>query len=168
MCIWVLTASPFVIIERLLYTVCMFEQVFKNVDDILRKDACSTELDYIEQSSWILFLRYLEEYEKEQSNRAVLLGKEYTPLFEKRFRWGSWAVAKDAHGKRNHRTELVGDDLIHFVNNTLFPYLQGFRSSHQKNTLEYKIGELFAELKNKIESGYNLRGVLCVVNLQYK
>ena len=45
----------------------MFEQTFKNIDDILWKDAgCSTELDYAEQSSWILFLKWLNDYEKEK------------------------------------------------------------------------------------------------------
>ena len=35
----------------------MFEQVFKNIDDILHKDAgCGSELDYVEQTSWVLFL----------------------------------------------------------------------------------------------------------------
>ena len=38
----------------------MFEQVFKNIDDVLRKEAgCTTELDYTEQTSWLLFLKYL-------------------------------------------------------------------------------------------------------------
>lgn len=35
----------------------MFEQTFKNIDDVLWKDAgCTSELDYTEQSSWLLFL----------------------------------------------------------------------------------------------------------------
>ena len=47
----------------------MFEQVFKNIDDILWKDAgCSTELDYAEQSSLDTFLKWLDDYEKEKRN----------------------------------------------------------------------------------------------------
>ena len=39
----------------------MFEQAFKNIDDVLRKEAgCTTELDYTEQTSWLLFLKYLD------------------------------------------------------------------------------------------------------------
>lgn len=39
----------------------MFEQAFKNIDDALRKQAgCGTELDYAEQTSWLLFLKYLD------------------------------------------------------------------------------------------------------------
>ena len=37
------------------------EQAFKKIDDILRKDAgVSSEMDYIEQTSWLLFLKYLD------------------------------------------------------------------------------------------------------------
>ena len=43
----------------------MFEQSFKNIDNLLRKDkGLSTEIDYVEQTSWLLFLKYLEDLEK--------------------------------------------------------------------------------------------------------
>ena len=39
----------------------MFEQAFKNIDDVLWKEAgCSSQLDYTEQTSWLLFLKYLD------------------------------------------------------------------------------------------------------------
>ena len=45
----------------------MFENTFKNIDDILHKDAgCGSELDYVEQSSWVLFLKYLDDLEVER------------------------------------------------------------------------------------------------------
>ena len=54
----------------------MFEQTFKNIDDILHKDAgCSSELDYVEQTSWILFLKYLDDLEKDRKTSAELSGK---------------------------------------------------------------------------------------------
>ena len=54
----------------------MFEQTFKNIDDILHKDAgCSSELDYTEQASWMLFLRYLDDLERERSLAAELENK---------------------------------------------------------------------------------------------
>ena len=47
----------------------MFEQTFKNIDDVLWKDAgCGSELDYVEQSSWVLFLKYLNDLEKERES----------------------------------------------------------------------------------------------------
>jgi len=46
----------------------MFEQAFKNIDDILRKEAgCTTELDYTEQTSWLLFLKYLDGLEQDKA-----------------------------------------------------------------------------------------------------
>jgi len=56
----------------------MFEQVFKNIDNELRKDAgVSSELDYIEQTSWILFLKYIFDFEKDKAKEAALAGHEY-------------------------------------------------------------------------------------------
>ena len=51
----------------------MYEQAFKNIDDTLWKDAgCSSELDYIEQTSWVLFLKYLDDFESERETAAIL------------------------------------------------------------------------------------------------
>lgn len=140
----------------------MFEQTFKNIDDILHKDAgCGSELDYVEQTSWILFLKYLDDLEKDRATAAELTGKTYSPIVEKQFQWTVWAMPKDKDGKINHHTALTGDDLTDFVNNELFPYLKKFKlSADSADTIEYKIGEIFSELKNRIQSGYNLREVI--------
>lgn len=62
----------------------MFEQAFKNIDDIMYKDAgASNELDYVEQTSWLLFLKYLEELEKDKIAISQLDGKPYTPIIDK-------------------------------------------------------------------------------------
>jgi len=54
----------------------MFEQTFKNIDDVLWKDAgCTSELDYTDQSSWLLFLKYLDALETEKATGAALSGK---------------------------------------------------------------------------------------------
>ena len=81
----------------------MFEQTFKNVDDILHKDAgCGSELDYVEQTSWILFLKYLDDLEKDKATAAELTGKTYEPIIEKKFQWNTWAAPKDKNGKLDH------------------------------------------------------------------
>ena len=57
----------------------MFEQTFKNIDDVLWKEAgCATELDYTEQTSWILFLKYLDDLERANEQKAELQGKKYS------------------------------------------------------------------------------------------
>jgi type I restriction enzyme M protein len=150
----------------------MFEQTFKNIDDILHKDAgCGSELDYVEQTSWILFLKYLDDLEKDRATAAELTGKTYTPIIDKEYQWTVWAMplrpVRQAQGTQgpkkelDHHKALTGDDLTDFVNNKLFPYLKKFKTSAESaDTIEYKIGEIFSELKNRIQSGYNLREVI--------
>lgn len=140
----------------------MFEQVFKNIDDVLWKEAgCSSELDYTEQSSWMLFLKYLDDLETERSMKAELLGKSYTHIIDLPHQWSTWAAPKKQDGKFDHDAALTGDDLIDFVNEDLFPYLRGFKErAASPDTTEYKIGEIFSEIKNKFQSGYSLRDAL--------
>ncbi|MDA3885036.1 MAG: N-6 DNA methylase [Candidatus Delongbacteria bacterium] len=140
----------------------MFEQTFKNIDDILYKDSGSdSELDYIGQTSWVLFLRYLEDLEQDKADHAALEGKEYEYIIEDKFRWPEWAMPKTADGKLDHHKALTGPDLVKFVDYELFPYLSGFKQkADHAQTIEYKIGEIFSELKNKIQSGYNLREII--------
>ncbi len=151
----------------------MFEQTFKNIDDILHKDAgCSSELDYVEQTSWVLFLKYLDDFEKDKKTSAELAGKTYTPIISKEYSWNVWACPKLAlsgvegkDGKLDHHSALGGDDLKDFVDQKLIPYLKKFKANAESpDTIEYKIGEIFNELKNKIQSGYNLREVLNLVD----
>jgi type I restriction enzyme M protein len=140
----------------------MFEQTFKNIDDVLRKeDGCTTELDYTEQTSWLLFLKYLDDLEQERSMEAELAGKPYEFIVDEAHRWATWAAPHKADGTLDHDHALVGDDLIDYVNLQLFPYLQGFKErATSPNTIEYKIGEIFSEIKNGFQSGYSLRDVV--------
>ena len=140
----------------------MFEQAFKNIDDVLWKEAgCTTELDYVEQSSWILFLKYLNDLEEDRNTEAQLDGKKYSYILEKPYRWEVWAAPKGKDGRIDHNKSPLGDDLRDFVNLKLFPYLHAFKQKASgPNTIEYKIGEIFGEIKNKIQSGYNLREII--------
>src|SRR4051812_18896375 len=140
----------------------MFEQAFKNIDDVLRKEAgCTTELDYTEQSSWLLFLKYLNDLEEDRRTEAALNGKKYSYILDTPYRWESWAAPKTKDGKLDHNKALTGDDLRDFVDRELFPYLHSFKQKASgPNTIEYKIGEIFGEIKNKIHSGYNLREII--------
>ena len=144
----------------------MFEQAFKNIDDILWKDAgASSELDYTEQTSWLLFLKYLDDLEKDKAMEAELEGKPYSYILEEAYRWEHWAAPKNGDGKIDHKTALTGDDLKEFVDLKLFPYLKGFtQRASGPNTIEYKIGEIFGEIKNKLQSGYNLREVIEIID----
>jgi type I restriction enzyme M protein len=144
----------------------MFEQTFKNIDDVLWKEAgCATELDYTEQTSWILFLKYLDDLEKANEQKAELQGKKYEPIVDAKYRWSVWAAPKKRDGSFDHDKALTGDDLIKYVNEKLFRYLKGFKTrAEAANTIEYKIGEIFSEIENKFRSGYSLRDALELVD----
>lgn len=140
----------------------MYEAVFKNIDDTLWKDAgCSSELDYIEQTSWILFLKYLDDFESEKETAAQLNGENYTRTIVGDYRWTQWATPKLSDGKLDYNTAMTGDDLKEFVNNKLFPHLARFKQTAESpRSITYKIGEIFGEVSNKLQSGYSLRDVI--------
>ena len=144
----------------------MFEQTFTNLDNVLRQEAgCSTELDYTEQTSWVLFLKYLDDLEQERAMEAELVGKSYRYLVEEEFRWSAWAAPKTPDGAFDHDAAVTGDDLLVFVNDRLFPYLKGFKErSSRPDTIEYKIGAIFSEIENKFRSGYALRDALELID----
>lgn len=138
----------------------MFAQTFKALDTVLREeDECSTELDYTQQSSWLLFLKYLDDMEAEREAAAGLEAVAYAPILDAAHRWSAWAKPLD------HDRALTGGDLIAFVEDDLFPYLRGFRErATGPNTIEYKIGEIFGELESKFGSGYSLREAVDLID----
>lgn len=144
----------------------MFEQTFRNIDDVLWKEAgCATELDYTEQTSWMLFLKYMDDLEFERSQEAELRGQSYQFIIDEDHRWSRWAAPRKADGSFDHDNALTGDDLIQYVNFELFPYLRGFKErASRTDTIEYKIGEIFGEIRNKFASGYSLRDALELID----
>lgn len=144
----------------------MFENAFNNIDRALRNDeGLASELDYAEQTSWLLFLKYLADLEQERADEAELEGHDYQPILAEEYRWGTWAAPKDDDGEIDHNAAKTGQDLIDFVNGELFPYLKTFQGEGtDADTLEYKIGQIFAEIANRFRSGYTLRDVIDIVD----
>ena len=139
-----------------------YESTFNALDNILRNEAgCSNELDYIEQTSWLLFLKYLDDLETEREEQAELNGNEYKRIITGFNRWSAWAAPKNSKGELDVINAMTGDALVEFVNQKLFPSLKHFKdTAPSPDTLEYKIGEIFDELRNKINSGYNMREII--------
>jgi len=118
----------------------------KKVCDILRRDDGVGAKDYVEQFSWLLFLRVFEGVEEQLKDLEEAEGRKYEPVIAREYRWSSWAK-KDWKNK---------DELIHFVNKKLFPYLKSLKGTKEKE----KISEIFREIHNKIYSPYNLLEVI--------
>ena len=144
----------------------MYENAFNQIERALRaEEGIANELDYVEQTSWVLFLKYLHDLENERRDRAELNGESYQPIIDGPHRWDLWAAPKDTAGGFDHHAARIGDDLVAFVDRELFPYLASFRQSATgPRTIQYKIGEVFTELRSKFRSGYILRDVLEIID----
>ena len=113
----------------------------------------------------MLFLKYLEHREEERADEAALAGRQHRPILDEAHRWSAWAAPRRADGQFDHDRALTGDDLLRFVNDDLWPYLQGFKvRATGPQTLEYKVGEIFSEIKPKFASGYSLRDALELID----
>ncbi len=144
---------------------------FKRIDNILYEDAGTNGAnDYMTQMSWILFLKYLDDLEDIREQEAVFSGKTYEHLFKSEFQWDNWAAQKLENGSPDLNARITGEDLIEFVNLKLFPYLKQFKDTAQDpKSLLYKIGEIYGEINNKIQSGRNLREVIDIIDkLEFK
>lgn len=145
------------------------QQKIDRITDILRRDdGISGAMHYTEQTSWVLFLKFLDDYESEKEDEAVLSGKDYQPVLDDEHRWATWACPKTADGKLDLSRTKTGDDLTDYVNNQLFPYLKSFANTAaigaDPKSFTYKIGAIFQYLDNKVASGHTLREVLDIVD----
>lgn len=123
----------------------------KKVCDILRRDDGVGAKNYVEQLSWLLFLRVFENVEGELKELVEADGKKYQSIIDPAYQWSAWAK-KDWKDK---------DELIYFVNQKLFPYLKNLKGSKEKD----KIGEVFRELAgNLIRSAHNLLDIIDILN----
>lgn len=136
------------------------------ITDILRRDdGISGAMHYTEQISWILFLKFLSDYEINKADEAEIDGQEYIYLLPQDLRWQNWASPKDEDGKPDLKRALSGGDLIDIVNEKLFPYLKDFKINETDPTsMKYKIGAIFEYLDNRIVSGHTLREVINIID----
>jgi len=123
----------------------------KRACDILRRDDGVGTGNYVEQLSWLLFLRVFENVETQLKEITEAEGKKYQDIISREYQWSSWAK-KDWKDK---------DELVHFVSNKLFPYLRNLKGTSEKE----KIGEIFRELDgNKIRSPYTMLDVIEILD----
>ena len=145
------------------------QQKIDRITDILRRDdGISGAMHYTEQTSWVLFLKFLDDYESEKEDEAVLSGKDYQPVLDEAHRWSNWACPKNADGKLDINRVRTGDDLTNYINSELFPYLKNFANATVKGSdpksFIFKIGAIFQYLDNKVASGHTLREVLDIID----
>ena len=142
------------------------ESKINQITDILRRDdGISGAMMYTEQISWILFLKFLNDFEASKEEDASFDGEVYHYILEEKYRWDVWACPKDKNKKLDVINAKSGDDLLGFVNGELFKYLKGFKSINEEvKSVKYKIGAIFEFLDNRIANGHTLREVLDIID----
>lgn len=140
-----------------------------NACDIMRRDDGTTGiLEYMEQLSWMIFLKVFEDVERRFEDEAKFSDKSYQPIIEPKYRWSAWAGKEDGDlEKYLTREELEGvrkrkeHVLIAFIDDKLFPYLKLLKGTPERE----KIAAIFQEIRgNRMKSPYNLKDVIALLN----
>jgi len=123
----------------------------KSIQDIMRKDAgVDGDAQRISQLGWMLFLKIFDEKE----NDWEITNDNYKSPIRRDLRWRNWAA--DSEG-------MIGDDLLGFVNNTLFPTLKSMTLKNNKDAAKM-VRDVFEDSYNYMKSGTLLRQVINKIN----
>src|SRR4029079_17375703 len=123
----------------------------KSIQDIMRKDAgVDGDAQRISQLGWLLFLKIFDEKE----NDWEILTDNYKSPIPKDLRWRAWAADEEG---------MTGDELLGFVNNSLFPRLKDLKLRHNKDAARM-VRDVFEDSYNYMKSGTLLRQVINNIN----
>jgi type I restriction enzyme M protein len=120
----------------------------KSVQDIMRQDAgVDGDAQRISQLTWLFFLKIFDAKEEEYEITAP----GYASPIPAGLRWRDWAA--DPAGR-------TGEELLSFVNNTLFPALKELDYSETDDPRGYVVRAVFEDANNYMKSGQLLRQVV--------
>ena len=123
----------------------------KEICGIMRRDKAKGAMMYVPELSWLLFLRFLDLQEIENEKRLKAVGKSYTPIIQKPFRWRDWALKPDSSDLGSMRDKLSNSapgSLINFINEKLFKELIKLGNNIDSTSIEKLISIIFS-LKEK-------------------
>jgi len=127
----------------------------KKIKSIMRKDAgLSTDLERIPLLSWLLFLKWLDNWEIEQSKKAVERKSAYISIIKEKYRWKDWF---DSFKNSSDNSILI------FINEELLPYLASLKSKQEEDPHDI-ISLIFKEIRNPIESSTLFRQIVLEIN----
>lgn len=131
-------------------TVQELQAKIKSASDKMRADDnTKNALKYLEQLTWLLFLKQWEAIEDEREDIAAIDGKAYQRIIDGDFRWSVWT-----------KSGRTGDELIEWVTNGLLPHLCGLGGSPQAE----HVAHLFESITTVMKSGYSLAEVVTIVD----
>ena len=125
--------------------------LMKSIRNIMREDTgINGDAQRIEQLGWMIFIKVFSDKEQEME---LMIDNYVSPLPEE-FHWSQWAGNDEG---------MTGDELLSFVDNTLFPALREIDLS-TGNRRAMILREVFEGNHNYMKSGICLRRVLNKLN----
>ena len=144
------------------------DRIVKSARKVMRKDkGLNGDLDRLPMLAWIMFLKFLDDMERVEEERAEIAGKGYRPIVEPPYRWRDWAAEADG---------VTGPDLLSFLSAErtarpdgtqgpgLLTYLRALRGDNGKRERRDVIATVFQGFANRMESGYLLRDVVNLID----
>ena len=120
----------------------------EHIYEIMRAEGL-TILDYVEQLSWMLFLKILSDREEERQLEAELRGEPYKPIIKEEYLFHNWPKRFGVESLKKVKDVQA---FYNFIANELWPYLSNLGGSDELN----KIGEIFSNVSLKIHDPHNL------------
>ena len=122
----------------------------KSIQDIMRKDVgVDGDAQRISQLCWMFFLKIIDDQDQE----LELLKDGYQSPVPARLQWRNWAA--DPEG-------ITGEELVRFVNDTLFPELKKLRPAAGPRA--NVVRDVFEDAYNYMKSGQLMRQVVNKIN----
>lgn len=124
--------------------------IIKSIRDIMWQDTgLNGDAQRIEQLGWMLFFKIFSDKDKE----LELIQDNYTSPVPAGLHWDEWASNDEG---------ITGDELLAFIDQTLFPQLRNLTVGSNKRALILR--EVFEGNNNYMKSGGNIRKVLNKLN----
>jgi len=121
-------------------------KIWSACDIMRRDDGTSGITEYMEQLSWMIFLKVFEDLEKRWEYEKSMEGESYSPIIDPEYRWSAWTSR-----------DWKAGELIDFIDNKLFPYLRSLKGSDERE----RIASIFEDIRaNRMKSEYNLKDVI--------
>ncbi|MFR3215893.1 MAG: N-6 DNA methylase [Dysgonomonas mossii] len=131
--------------------------VISSIRNIMRQDrGISGDAQRLEQLGWMLFLKIIDDKDKE----LEILKDDYVSVIPNKFQWRNWAANSEG---------ITGDELLSFIDSTahndlgLFATLRGLSSKTNPKRAAI-VKEVFDGSNNYMKSGFEMRKVINKLN----
>jgi type I restriction enzyme M protein len=124
------------------------QQAISNACDQMRAEGVHPR-DYVEQLSWLFFLKAFEETEDRHEEEAAFDDTSYARRLDAEYRWSVWTRKMDRP-----------DEMLEFVNGKLWHKLQNLG----ENSLAQRFRRIFSSVKNHQSRGPSFARVVAQVN----